>query len=100
MPNIVISGVVAVRNMQPYVQIFVDGNVIGQLSMSEARNVANDIVQMCARTEADAMIIKFFGEMDFPQGATAALLDQFRDFRSKLDHEPVTRTEERPMTDA
>lgn len=94
MPSILVNGIVAARNMQPYVRLSIDDRA-AQLTVAEARNIANNIIQMCARTEADAMIVKFFGEREFPQAACAALLDDFRDFRSGLDKELVETLEEK-----
>jgi hypothetical protein len=91
MRGITVDGIVAVRDKQPYVRLFADGKQIAQLSMAEARNVAMDILQMCARTEADAMIHKFFEKDGFPQAAGAALMLAFRDFRLALDAEDVEK---------
>jgi hypothetical protein len=71
--------------------------MIAQLTMAEARKVAMDILVMASRTEADAMIVKFFREkLDAPQQATAALMVDFRDFRMALDLEPVEGTYDQP----
>ena len=93
-PNqILVCGIVANRDMRPRLQIDIDGHTV-QLSMAEARNVARDIEAMCARTEADAMIYRFFATQHFPEEAAAALMREFRDFRSELDAQAVERTEE------
>jgi hypothetical protein len=84
-----VNGIVAVRNGQPYIQLSNEKGMIAQLSMAEARKVAMDILQMASRTEADAMIVKFFEHADLPQGALGALLHEFRNFRMALDTEPV-----------
>lgn len=89
-----VNGVVAVRDKKPYVQLSNDKGMVAQFSMSEARQVAMDILQMSARTEADAMILKFFKKSDFPDAAAAALMQEFRDFRAALDQEVAERTEE------
>lgn len=86
MPNITVDSIVAVRNKEPYVRLFVDDKPY-QLSMAEARKVANDIVVQCSRAEADAMILRFFNNNEFPDGAAAALMQDFRDFRLALDSE-------------
>lgn len=80
-----ISGVVAVRDEQPYIQLLINGEMMFQWNITEARGIAWDIIRMCSRTEADAMIVKFFGHMDFPNGALAAIMHEFRDYRHKLD---------------
>ena len=89
-----VNGVVAVRDGKPYIQLSNEKGMICQLSMTEARQVANDILLMASRTEADAMLVKFFTKMEYPQGAAGALLVEFRDFRHELDMEKAERTEE------
>ena len=88
-----VNGVVAVRDRKPYVQISTENGLVAQFSMSEARQVAMDILQMAARTEADAMILEFFKKSEFPEGAGSALMMEFRDFRAELDAELATRPE-------
>lgn len=88
--NILINGIVSRRDKQPYLQMDVDGHLV-QLSMARARNVARDIEAMCARTEADAMIHRFFDRKDFPEGAAQAIMVEFRDFRMKLDEEATEK---------
>jgi hypothetical protein len=73
--------------------------MICQLSMAEARNVANDILSLCARTECDAMIFKFFNKMEFPEAAAGALMQDFRDFRAELDTEFVQKSMDNPPDD-
>lgn len=82
--SVLINGLVAVRDKQPYIQIDVDGHLV-QLTMSQARQIARDIEVIAARTEADAMIVQFFNEVRFPEAAAGELLVRFRDFRQKLD---------------
>jgi len=98
MTNFEVDGIVAMRDKQPYLRFFVDGKQIGQVSMAEARKIAGDIVQMAARTEADAMIHKFFDERSYPEGAGAALMVAFREFRRALDSERVEGTLHDPDT--
>lgn len=93
--GIIIGGIVAERDKRPYIQMDVDGHMV-QLSMAEARNVARDIERMCARTEADAMIHKFFSAQEYPAGANVAVMLAFRRFRSKLDAEVVEKNETDP----
>jgi hypothetical protein len=95
MPHILVTGIVAIRNGEPYLVVDVDGHSV-QMSMADARNVARDIEVMCARTEADAMIHRFFAKQGFPEQAGAALMLEFRDFRAKLDEEVVEKTREDP----
>ena len=89
-----VNGVVAVRDHQPYVQVSTENGLVAQFSISEARQVAMDILQMAARTEADAMILKFFKKSEFPEGAGSALMVDFRDFRAELDRETAERSED------
>lgn len=86
-----VNGIVSARDNQPYVQLSNEHGMIAQLTMAQARNIANDIVVMCSRAEADAMIIKFFEKAEFPKGAAGALLVDFREFRLALDDEAVGR---------
>src|SRR5579862_6503284 len=86
--NIGVEGIVAARNQQPYVVLTLDG-ARAQLTVAAARSIASDLLIQAARIEADAMLIKFFGKMDFPDGALAVLMKEFRDYRSQLDAEKV-----------
>jgi hypothetical protein len=86
-----VNGIVAARNKKPYVQLSTEKGVMAQFSMSEARQVASDILTMAARTEVDAMLLKFFDKQEFPEEAGAALMVAFRDFRAELDSEEATR---------
>jgi hypothetical protein len=95
-----VNGVVAARDKRPYIQLSTERGQIAQLTMAEARSFCMDILQMCARTEADAMLVKFFSHHDYPQGACEAMLVQFRDFRAELDDEQVTRNRSHPDEDA
>jgi len=95
MPHILVSGIVAVRDKQPYLVIDVDGHSV-QMSMADARNVARDIEVMCARTEADAMIHLYFAKLGLPERASGEVMVAFRDFRAKLDEEAVEKTREEP----
>lgn len=91
-----VNGIVAARNSQPYIQLSNEKGMIAQLTMAESRKVAMDILVMASRTEVDAMIVKFFGKLDAPEKALAALLVDFRDFRMALDLEPVEGTYDQP----
>ena len=87
-----VTGVVANRDKMPYIQFSNENGLIAQLDMVQARQVSADILQMAARTEADAMILKFFDKARFPDGAGAALMIAFRDFRAELDAASPPRT--------
>jgi len=93
-----VDGIVAMRDKQPYLRLFMGGEQIGQVTMAAARKIAADIVQMCARTEADAMILTWFEKQGFPMAACAALMVEFRDFRRALDGETVEGSMSDPDT--
>jgi hypothetical protein len=86
--HVFVDGIVSARDKQPYVRIVVNGEK-AQLSIAEAHKIANDIIKIAARTEADAMVLKFFDRSEFPPGAAAAIMMDFRYFRQELDDEPV-----------
>ena len=94
-----VEGIVARRDKQPYVKLFKDRSPIAQMTMAQARNFAHDILTICARTEADAMIHRFFSERELPEGAAAALMLDFRQFRLALDSELVEREISAPSGD-
>jgi len=89
-----VNGIVAARDGMPYIQLSNEKGMIAQLSMSEARQIANDILVMASRTEADAMLVKFFKHEQFPDVALGQLLQNFRDFRDQLDKDKAERSEE------
>jgi hypothetical protein len=82
-----VDGIVAARDKMPYIVLTNEHGTIAQLSIAQARQIAADIVQMAARTEADAMIWRFFHKAEFPDGAAAALMNDFREFRKENDEE-------------
>jgi hypothetical protein len=96
--RVTVDGIISRRDQQPYIKLAVDG-MVAQCSMAEARQIARDIEKMCSRTEADAMIYKFFAAKDYPEGAATALVLQFREFRSKLDAWTVDHEETTPSED-
>jgi hypothetical protein len=87
-----VNGVVAVRDGKPYIQLSNEKGMIAQLSMSETRQIAMDMLVMAARTEADAMIVKFFADNVEPGDAASLLLIKFRDFRADLDADKAERS--------
>lgn len=80
-----VQGIVAARNGQPYVQLSNEQGMIGQFTIAETRNVAFDLLRAASYAEADAMILKFFHKEEFPAGAAAAVMQEFREFRHQLD---------------
>jgi hypothetical protein len=89
--HIFVDGIVAARNKEPYVRITVNGEK-AQLTVAEARKIAADLHAVAARTEADAMVLRFFSKSEFPEGAGAALMMDFRYFRQMQDEKPVEGT--------
>lgn len=89
-----VSGVVAVRDGRPYIQLSNEKGIIAQLSMSETRQIAMDMLVMAARTEADAMIHKFFNKAGLPPQASTLFMKDFRDFRAELDADKAQRSDD------
>lgn len=88
-----VNGIVAVRDGKPYIQLSNEKGMIAQLSMSETRQIAMDMLVMAARTEADAMIHKFFADQGAPPQKSGELMMAFRDFRAELDADKAERPE-------
>jgi hypothetical protein len=86
--HVFVDGIVAARDHQPYLRLSVNGEV-AQLSIAEAHKIARDLLAMAARTEADAMILRFFSAKEFPSGAAAAIMVDFRQFRQQQDEKLV-----------
>lgn len=97
--GVTVEGIVARRDAMPYIKLFNGGAEICQLTMAQARNIAHDILTMCARTEADAMLYQFFFARDLPAEACGALMLDFREFRHALDSELVEKTVHTPSGD-
>lgn len=89
--HIFVDGIVSARDKEPYVRLMVNGEK-AQLSVAEARKIAGDLLAIGARTEADAMLLRFFSDNQFPEGAAAALMVDFRYFRQMQDEKPVEGT--------
>jgi hypothetical protein len=66
--------------------------------MNQARQVAEDMLVMASRCEADAMILKFFSHFNLPMEAAAGMLEEFRDFRAGLDDEKIEHDHRGPVT--
>lgn len=96
MANFWVNGIVAQRDKQPYIQLSNDKGMIAQLSMSEARAIAHDILVMASRTEMDAMVLGFFSKLQLPsdteQQAAAAMMQEFRNYRARLDDDRPEHT--------
>jgi len=93
MNHFLISGLVAARDKQPYVQLLINGEMMFQWNVTEARSIAWDMLRMCSRVEADAMIFNFFNKLGIPEQALAAFMQDFRDYRHELDMMPVDRAD-------
>lgn len=97
--GITIEGIVSKRTKEPLVEIRKDRELIAQMSMAQARNIAMDILQMCSRTEADAIIHKFFADKGIPEYEGSMIMLDFREFRNKLDNEEIETFVETPSHD-
>lgn len=89
--HVFVDGIVAARDHEPYVRLTVNGEK-AQLNLAEATKIAKDLLTTAARAEADAMIFRFFDKNDFPKGAAAALMQDFRYFRQGQDDKNVEQT--------
>lgn len=89
-----VNGIVAMRDGKPYLQLSNEQGIIAQLSMSEARQIAQDMLIMASRTEADAMIHDWFSGLGLGKEASGQLMIGFRDYRAKLDAEKAERPDE------
>ena len=95
--HIFIDGIVSARNKEPYIRLSVNGER-AQITVAEAKKIAGDLLTTAARTEADAMVLRFFTHNQFPEGAAAALMQDFRYFRQMQDERPVEGTTVDPDT--
>jgi hypothetical protein len=98
MPEFWVNGIVAQRNKEPYVQLSNEKGMIAQLSMAEAQSIAMDILVMAARTEMDAMLLKFASEELGHLEMGEVMMHTFREYRAKLDQEKVERGMSDPDT--
>jgi hypothetical protein len=86
--HVFVDGIVSARDGEPYVRLTVNGEK-AQLNVAEATKIARSLLTSAARTEADAMLYRFFNKNDFPDGAAAALMTEFRYYRQTLDEKDV-----------
>lgn len=105
MPDISLAGIVARATGEPCVHLKIDGKLIAQLTVTEARSIGSDLMLCASRAEADAMLVRFWkselGNNDLSEKALYSLLIQFRDFRLGLDlakpdtsYDPITEEDE------
>lgn len=87
-PGFSVESAVTKSDREPIVVLTIEGKQ-ALFSVAQARKIAADIVQQAARSEADAMIYKFFDAQSFPLGAAEDLMLNFRLFRHELDAEAV-----------
>jgi hypothetical protein len=92
-----VNGIVAQRDKLPYIQLSNEKGIIAQLSMAQTHQIARDMLVMAARTEADAMLLKFFAHERYPDEAGAAMMMEFREFRAGLDDENVKHSHREGM---
>jgi flagellar biosynthesis regulator FlbT len=88
-----VNGIVAARDKMPYIQFSNERGMIAQLTIAQARQVAADILQMSARTEADSLLLKFVAAKELPEHVGGELMTMFRDFRAELDQIDTERVE-------
>ena len=96
--NFWVQGIVSHRDKQPYVQLANGERMIAQLTIAQARNIAQDIIVTASYAEADAMLHGFFTKMDLPMEALAVLMTEFRDFRHALSMEKLVTGHSDPDT--
>jgi hypothetical protein len=89
--HIFVDGIVSMRDKEPYVRITLNGER-AQLEIASAHKIAVDLIKVAARTEADAMLIQFFGQNEFPAGVSIALMQEFRRYRQEQDEKPVEQS--------
>jgi hypothetical protein len=95
--HVFVDGIVAARDGEPYVRLVVNGEK-AQLSIAEAHKIALDLLKVSSRTEADAMLFRFFQKNDFPREAAGALMQDFRYYRQIQDEKKVEETTVDPET--
>jgi hypothetical protein len=89
-----VAGIVSQRDKQPYVQLSNEVGLIAQLTMTQARQIAMDMLVQCSRAEMDAMVLAFVEKMDLPPNAGPLMMRDFREFRSAFDNEVLERAED------
>ena len=91
-----VNGIVSQRDKQPYVQLSNERGIVAQMTMAQARNVALDILQMSARTEMDAMLLRFCNEKLEHEEVGEQMMMLFSEYRMQLDQEKVERAHQDP----
>jgi len=94
-----VNGIVSNVDGLPKIQLSNENGIFAQLSMGEARSIAHNIMLMAARTEADALILNFCRKLDSGERGdqmAAVMMQEFRDFRAKIDDEIVESGYDKP----
>jgi uncharacterized protein (DUF1778 family) len=85
-----VTGIVAQRDKKPYIQLATEHGMVAQFTMSEARQIAMDMLVQASRTEMDAMFCAFMiDKLEAPEQAVNEAMMLFRDYRASLDDETV-----------
>lgn len=74
-----VSNLVSGRTGEGLVQLEYDGQVLAQLRVGEAREVARHLCECAAVAETEAMLMRFFQRrLHFDQGQAVQVLADFR----------------------
>jgi hypothetical protein len=85
-----VTGIVAQRDKQPYIQLATEHGMVAQFTMNEARQIAMDMLVQASRAEMDAMFCAFMvDKVQAPEQAVNDAMVGFREFRALLDDEAV-----------
>jgi hypothetical protein len=83
-----VNGIVAVRDNRPYVQLSTTKGIVAQLTISQVRKVATDMMTIAYRTEMDAMFVAFLKQkVGAPPEVASEAMVLFREYRHELDME-------------
>jgi hypothetical protein len=67
---------------EPFVQLLLDGKIIGQLTPEDARDHARAITEAAEAAEQDAFLMDFLqNKMELPFESAGHVLMEFREFR-------------------
>lgn len=88
-----VQSIVSGKDLEPYVQISLDEQMIAQLTPEEARQVARHILETANAAELDAFFVEFLQEMVGVRGnpITIALSDfrKWREERGMRSRHPI-----------
>ena len=94
-----VEGAVSRATLLPYILLFQNEKQIVQLRLSDARSFAIDILNACARTEADAGLARLFKKHDLPDGAYGAMMLDVREIRYEQDMDVAEKFQSVPTGD-